>query len=353
MGPKWRAATRRSSRRKGISSSERQTVAASRPPFASARRICAAAASLSGKNWNPCWQKTVELLAIVQRQCASIAFAPFDVGGHSARDGKHIRTDVYADHIYGVAKPLLRNACHYSRSASDVEDAIPRRQPNLIESYLGPRPEQRSYEPALVHRVERSLYERANGYNYDAVKIFMPAGAKQPVVVHYVEHMPPDTRALKLFAYEQEREAFVAGWAGKSFWVLVKKRRRVTSRHPCRVGSLAWRCIGEATTAVETTKERWLEAEIHRMAGEIALLSPEPDVAKAQAYFERALEVARRQQAKSWELRAAMSLARLWRSQGKVQRARELLAPVYGWFTEGRNTLDLKEAKALLDDLAS
>ena len=78
-----------------------------------------------------------------------------------------------------------------------------------------------------------------------------------------------------------------------------------------------WRCIGEAMTAVETTKERWYEAEVNRMAGEIALKSPEPDAAKAEAYFERALAVAREQQAKSWELRAAMSMARLWRDQGK------------------------------------
>ena len=115
----------------------------------------------------------------------------------------------------------------------------------------------------------------------------------------------------------------------------------------------AWRCIGEAMTAVETTKERWCEAEVNRIAGEIALKSPEPDAAKAEAYFERALAVARQQQAKSWELRAAMSLARLWRDQGKLQQARELLAPVYGWFTEGFDTRDLKEAKALLEELTS
>jgi predicted ATPase len=115
----------------------------------------------------------------------------------------------------------------------------------------------------------------------------------------------------------------------------------------------AWRCIGEAMTAVETTKEKWCEAEVHRVAGEIALLSQEPDTAKAEAYFERALAVARQQQAKSWELRAAMSMARLWRDQGKVQQARELLAPVYGWFTEGFDTRDLREARALLDALAS
>ena len=115
----------------------------------------------------------------------------------------------------------------------------------------------------------------------------------------------------------------------------------------------AWRCISEAMTAVETTKERWFEAEVNRIAGEIALKSPQADAAKAEAYFERALAVARQQQAKSWELRAAMSLARLWRDQGKVQQARELLAPVYGWFTEGFDTRDLKEAKALLEELAA
>ena len=115
----------------------------------------------------------------------------------------------------------------------------------------------------------------------------------------------------------------------------------------------AWRCIGEAMSTIETTKERWFEAEANRLAGEIALVSPEPDAAKAEAYFERALAVARDQQAKSLELRAAMSMARLWRDQGKRDEARDLLAPVYGWFTEGFDTLDLKEAKALLDELAA
>jgi predicted ATPase len=106
-------------------------------------------------------------------------------------------------------------------------------------------------------------------------------------------------------------------------------------------------------TAIETTKETWFEASVRRMAGEIALMSPAPDMAKAQVHFERALAVARAQQAKSWELRAAMSMARLWRDQGKRDEARELLAPIYGWFTEGFDTLDLKEAKALVDELSS
>jgi predicted ATPase len=115
----------------------------------------------------------------------------------------------------------------------------------------------------------------------------------------------------------------------------------------------AWRCIIEAMAAIKTTKQTIFEAEVNRIAGEIALKSPESDAAKAEAYFEVALSVARQQQAKSWELRASMSLARLWRDQGKRDEARELLAPVYGWFTEGFDTLDLKEAKTLLDDLAS
>jgi predicted ATPase len=90
----------------------------------------------------------------------------------------------------------------------------------------------------------------------------------------------------------------------------------------------AWRRIGEATTTVETTKERWFEAKLHRIAGEIALKSPQQDAEKAETYFEHSLAIARQQQAKSWELRAAISLARLWRDQGKVQQARELLAPL-------------------------
>jgi len=115
----------------------------------------------------------------------------------------------------------------------------------------------------------------------------------------------------------------------------------------------ARRCIGEAIAAMEATGERWNEADIHRIAGEIELLSPERDAAKAQGNFERALELAREQQARSWELRAATSLARLWRNQGKRTEAYDLLAPVYAWFTEGFDTLDLRQAKALLEGLAS
>jgi predicted ATPase len=114
----------------------------------------------------------------------------------------------------------------------------------------------------------------------------------------------------------------------------------------------AERYIGEAMTTLKTGKENWCDAEVNRTAGEIALLAPTPDTAKGEVYFNRALNVARQQQAKSWELRAAMSMARLWRDQGKRDEARDLLAPIYGWFTEGFDTRDLKEAKALLDELS-
>jgi predicted ATPase len=121
-----------------------------------------------------------------------------------------------------------------------------------------------------------------------------------------------------------------------------------------RVGQFddAWRCMEKSISLTKKTKETWWEAEVHRIAGEIALLSPQRDAAKAEDYFERALAVARVQQARSWELRAATSLARLWRDQVKRSEAHDLLAPIFGWFTEGFDTLDLKEAKALLEDLA-
>ena len=102
----------------------------------------------------------------------------------------------------------------------------------------------------------------------------------------------------------------------------------------------------------ERTGQCWFDAEAHRTAGEIVLLSPERNLGKAQAHFERALEIARAQRVRSWELRAATSLARLWRDQRRRAEAHDLLAPVYGWFTEGFDTLDLKEAEALLDELA-
>ena len=115
----------------------------------------------------------------------------------------------------------------------------------------------------------------------------------------------------------------------------------------------ARKCIGEAIAPAEDTRERWFEPEVHRIAGEIELLSPERDMTRAENHFQCSLEIARTQQTRSWELRAATSLARLRRDQGKRQEAQDLLAPVYSWFTEGFETPDLKDAKALLDELPS
>ena len=109
--------------------------------------------------------------------------------------------------------------------------------------------------------------------------------------------------------------------------------------------------LREAAVLLETTQECWAEAEMHRMRG--TLLLSIQDQAAAEDSFHKALAVAQRQSARLWELRAATDLARLWLDQGKRDQARDLLAPVYGWFTEGFDTLDLKEAKALLDELAA
>ena len=110
--------------------------------------------------------------------------------------------------------------------------------------------------------------------------------------------------------------------------------------------------LADALDGVERTGVRWIEAELHRLQGELRLALPEPDQSEAEACFRRALAVAHEQQAKLWDLRAATSLARLWRDQRRRNEARDLLAPIYGWFTEGFETPDLRDAKTLLDALA-
>jgi predicted ATPase len=110
--------------------------------------------------------------------------------------------------------------------------------------------------------------------------------------------------------------------------------------------------LAEAHTLVEQHEERYWEAEVCRLRGVLLLRQTGTPPAEAEAWVQRALDVARRQEAKSLELRAAMSLARLWQQQGQRDKARELLAPIYGWFTEGFDTADLQDAKALLEELA-
>jgi len=109
--------------------------------------------------------------------------------------------------------------------------------------------------------------------------------------------------------------------------------------------------LAEAHTLVEQHDERWWEAEVCRLRGVLLLQQPVPKSEEAEAWLQRALDVARCQEAKSLGLRAAVSMSRLWQQQGKQAEARELLAPVYGWFTEGFDTADLQEAKALLEEL--
>jgi predicted ATPase len=113
------------------------------------------------------------------------------------------------------------------------------------------------------------------------------------------------------------------------------------------------RVVGEALQHINNTGVVYYEPELLRLVGEFRLVCASHDATAAEGSFWRSIEMARKQGAKSWELRASMSLARLWRDQGKVQQARELLAPVYGWFTEGFDTRDLKETKALLEELGS
>jgi predicted ATPase len=110
--------------------------------------------------------------------------------------------------------------------------------------------------------------------------------------------------------------------------------------------------LAEAMTLVDTTGERWYEPELYRLKGELLLQQSSDNQADAETCFHHALEVTRPQQAKSFELRAATSLARLWQQQGKRQESYDLLAPVYHWFTEGFDTADLRDAKALLEELA-
>ena len=110
--------------------------------------------------------------------------------------------------------------------------------------------------------------------------------------------------------------------------------------------------VTEALTLTQRDDERWWEAELHRVKGELLLTNSPNASGEAEACFNLALDIARKQSARSLELRAATSLARLWQEQRKLQEARDLLAPIYNWFTEGFDTADLKDAKALLDELA-
>ena len=107
--------------------------------------------------------------------------------------------------------------------------------------------------------------------------------------------------------------------------------------------------LNEALAQVNQTDERYCESELHRLRAELLLAQGHAD--EAEVSLQTAIKVARRQQAKSWELRATLSLCRMWKEQGRMDEARDRLAEVYRWFTEGFDTADLQEAKTLLEEL--
>ena len=145
----------------------------------------------------------------------------------------------------------------------------------------------------------------------------------------------------------------VAAWQASGAAILVPYFCTLLAEVSAHLGHTedGLQALTEAYTLVEQQEERWWEAEISRLRGVLLLRQPGTPQAEAATWLQRALDVARHQEAKSLELRAATSLARLWQHQGKRAEARELLAPVYGWFTEGFDTADLQDAKALLGEL--
>ena len=146
----------------------------------------------------------------------------------------------------------------------------------------------------------------------------------------------------------------IAAWRATSATMLAPYLCTVLAEVADHLGHLedGLQALTEAYTLVEQYEERWWEAEICRLRGVLLLRQTMPQLEEAEAWLQRALDVARSQEAKSLELRAAMSLSRLWQQQGKQAEARVLLAPVYGWFTEGFDTADIQDAKALLEELS-
>jgi predicted ATPase len=153
-----------------------------------------------------------------------------------------------------------------------------------------------------------------------------------------IEQMSQGLRALRATGAELLRP----------YWLALLAEAYGTMRQP----AAGLTVLAEALTLVDTTGQQWYEAELHRLKGVLLLQQSLDNQAEAESSFHHALDIARTQQAKSFELRAATSLSRLWQQQGKRQEAHALLAPVYGWFTEGFDTADLKGAKALLETLA-
>lgn len=156
-----------------------------------------------------------------------------------------------------------------------------------------------------------------------------------------VRHTAPEAVALSALSYGGTDSLHICQAGGWPCWPKHMEMRGETAEGQNR--------LEDALATVHKTGERWWEAEVHRVKGELLLVFSAEKHAEVETCFHQGLAIARHQQAKSLELRAAMSLARLWQHQGKPTEARELLAPIYGWFTEGFDTADLQEAKALLE----
>jgi predicted ATPase len=147
----------------------------------------------------------------------------------------------------------------------------------------------------------------------------------------------------------------VAAWRGQGQELTRPYHLALLAQAHSHIGQVAegLHILAEALALVDSTEEGWCEAELYRLKGKLLLAQSAEHHAAAETCFQQALAVARHQQAKSLELRAAMSLSRLWQQQGKRQEACRLFAPIYGWFTEGFDTTDLQEAKALLEELSA
>jgi tetratricopeptide (TPR) repeat protein len=178
-------------------------------------------------------------------------------------------------------------------------------------------------------------------------------GQYEPYLIHMnaVASIAKNQHALALSELQRARSSYQTSQATLFFPMVLSLQASVCGRIGRPEDGL--KKLSEAIVFTDKHSMRYMDAELHRLRGELLLMrSDSHDAAEAEASFHESLDVARRQKAKSWELRAATSLARLWHDQGKAAEARDLLAPVYGWFTEGFDTADLKDAKALLDELS-
>jgi predicted ATPase/class 3 adenylate cyclase len=305
--------------------------------------------------------------------------------------------------------PTLAVIAHYALGATwFLLGAFSAARPHLEAGIARYTPDQRralvfhmGQDPGVVCRIYASMTLWLLGYPEQALARLHEALAlahelSHPYSLAYARSMAAFVSQMRrdVPAVHEQAEAAVALsteqgfplWAAQGTslrgWVLAMQGQGEEGVAQVRQGIAAWRATGamlhvpyfctvlaeisahlghpadglqalaEAHTLVEEHEERYWDAEICRLRGVLLLRQPGTPPAEAETWLQRALDVARRQEAKSLELRTAMSLSRLWQQQGKRDAARALLAPIYGWFTEGFDTADLQEAKALLEEVS-